>query len=489
MRGVLRFVLYGVVIAAAAGIFACSGVVSFLDEHLLLENTQPGYYEHFNTVTSRYLPVDIADNGMINQVVNNLTTREYDQGFTIRVHKDGSFTYSGTNNSENTVYAAVTVADWDLEDGVYIMTDSQAGIGGAPISEDGCWLYLQGRRYRAGGETVYTTLANMQDLSTIIFTTDHTQYSDYVVGLAIAPGYSTSGITFYPMVTSYEEMAEVYHPCLMANQRAYTARNDEDADSAETAHDIATTTYDYYEIDKDDYLALTDDELSTLDHRVQYQHQGRWTTIAFQDGTGIYYPDNDLEQVQYGELNGIGQMSLLYGGTSQIMTIDRPLDQTTVFADYLHLLNNPDYTILIAVRDEGVSALTDEMMAGLQELGVQTMLTETTVTDQGSTWPTYYRDSYYAVLNPGSAAVEAVSATDVLEYTGTTPDDRASYTIRSAGTNSGTGSYASIVVNDVEYAMNQRGMNLVVYDNRTGEIIDNVTFDTCSGLKVYREMP
>jgi len=40
------------------------------------------------------------------------------------------------------------------------------------------------------------------------------------------------------------------------------------------------------------------------------------------------------------------------------------------------------------------------------------------------------------------------------------------------------GNYCSIRIDGVEYAKNRRGLNIVVYDNRAGEVVDSVAFDT-----------
>lgn len=510
MRESVRFITYGVVTAAAVGIFACSGVSAFLDDHLLLENTNPAYYEDYANATYQMVPVDVADNGLINLVVNNLTTRDYDQGFRITVYEDGSITYSGKNNTKNPVYITITSSNWNLQDGSYILTDSPYGMNGAPVSGDGIKLYVDVCNYRVGGVTESAVAADMTDLSSIIFYVDHSQYTDYLLRLEIAPAYESDGITFYPMVTHYDDQTDAYHPCMLYNRKAVIASNEVDnagedagettaeavtntaasagsysaSESAESKHAVETTYYDYYSVDKSDYLALSEDDLTLLDRRIRYQYSGRWSTIAFDDGTGIYYPNNDPDLAEYGELNAIGQVELLYGGLDQIMLIERPLNKVTAFADFLQLLNNPDYTILLAIRDDGVSALTEDLMTELQELGVQTPLTETTENSDGTTFRTYYRNSYYAVLNPGTDAVEAASE-DELTYAGTTRDGKASFTIHSAGYLNEAPD-GSILVNGEECSMNRRGMNIVVYDNVAGEIVDQVTFDTCTGLKAYR---
>ena len=40
------------------------------------------------------------------------------------------------------------------------------------------------------------------------------------------------------------------------------------------------------------------------------------------------------------------------------------------------------------------------------------------------------------------------------------------------------GDYSSIVIGDVEYSVNQRGINIVVYDNQARQVIDTLGFDT-----------
>ncbi len=60
----------------------------------------------------------------------------------------------------------------------------------------------------------------------------------------------------------------------------------------------------------------------------------------------------------------------------------------------------------------------------------------------------------------------------------------AEYTIVSAGFE--CGDYSSIIIDGVEYSRNNRGLNIVVYNNETGQVIDTVCFDTCDGLSVNR---
>lgn len=467
----VKFILYACIIAAVVVVFVKSGIMDTLDRHILLEEKHPGYYALTNSMTSKAVPADVASTGFVNQIVNSCSTTEYDQGFTITVNADGSVTYVGTNNSENTVYVSLTNSAWTLRADSYVLSDSLDGI---PVSTADFKLCAMARIYHVGGQTDYVMIADMTDLTTTFFTTDFSKYNDYYVQLVIAPGYTSPGTTIYPMLTTYDQRTTTYQPCLQSGADAY------DEDSTDITH------YVYVKASKADFIDLMNaGDLPLLQHFVQYQAgtYGSWTVIDFGDGTGIQFPENDSTRLQYGELVTGGQIGLLYGDQDSVVLADLPLNETTEFNTYLQMLNNPDYTILLAIRDDGVNALTDYMMSELESLGARTPLTERV---ENSWSKTYYRSSYYAVLNPGQASVEAASD-EALDYSGTTRDGRHSFTIRSCGWNTGE-SQALIQVDGTEYSMNRRGMNIVVYDNTSGTVVDHVTFDTCSGLTATREL-
>ena len=134
-------------------------------------------------------------------------------------------------------------------------------------------------------------------------------------------------------------------------------------------------------------------------------------------------------------------------------------------------LNNPNYTILMAVRDDGFAAIIDRDNRDLRTLGMKTEIS----------WNSYRR-SYYAVFHPGSDAEEELSD-QPLTYTGTLADGTA-FEINSRGFITGD-TAASIKVNKQEWSMNRRGMNFVVYDNTLHKVVDTVCFDTTSDLYAY----
>lgn len=469
-----KFILYAAILAGFTAVFIGSGVMDLIDRGILLEYTHPAYYEISSSSVARKVPYDYYLNGTANKIVNNLSTYESERGFMVTVNADGSLTYAGTNNGEDNAYVGITNSTWSLSSGSYVLSDSKIYCQtGAPISTSDFKLNVMARRYHVGGETEYISIVDASDVTKRFFTVDYSQYNDYYVQLVIAPGYTSEGITIYPMLTTYEERTEDYQPAFLSNASAYT----------ETG--TYCTTYTRMQTSKESYLALSARDHQRLMNYVRYQApvDGVWTMIDFGDGTGLYFPQNDPAQVQYGQLNLAGQMELLYGDEDFIVLTEHPLNETDELDAYLQMLNNPDYTILMAIRDDGVASIRQYQMALLEELGVRTPLTERSDADNSLN---YYRHSYYAVLNPGQASVEEASDTE-LNYSGTTRDGRHTFSIHSCGWGIGDGS-ALIQIDGTEYSMNRRGLNIVVYDNATGAVIDNVTFDTNSSLRACREL-
>lgn len=137
---------------------------------------------------------------------------------------------------------------------------------------------------------------------------------------------------------------------------------------------------------------------------------------------------------------------------------------------YIEDINNPCYTIFMSVKDEGTNALTEGIKAGLSEMGLKIDLTGK------------YRNSYYAVISSNGIIEDIGDAK--LEASGVITDTGAQYLIASAGFD--CGNYSSIIIDGVEYARNIRGLNIVVYNNETGQVVDSVCFDTFGDLSADR---
>lgn len=133
------------------------------------------------------------------------------------------------------------------------------------------------------------------------------------------------------------------------------------------------------------------------------------------------------------------------------------------FTAYLQKLDDAyrDKTIFIAVNDDIGEGMTDEDRTALKSLGLQT--------DFSDVW----RRSYLAVIESGKVSYEALS-NRYLEYSNTLSTSGIPYELVSS--NYFTNSYASIVIDQTEYAINGSGINIVVYDEERNRVLDRVCF-------------
>lgn len=121
-----------------------------------------------------------------------------------------------------------------------------------------------------------------------------------------------------------------------------------------------------------------------------------------------------------------------------------------------------DATIFIATQDEATANLADSTLEKIRnQLSVSADM--------------YYRGSLCAVIDNGNVLFEQSSPNASVGYGGELPNG-CEYSIISAGFDAG--SICSIMIDGTEYAPNSRGINFVIYDNKSGEVIDTCVFDT-----------
>ena len=234
---------------------------------------------------------------------------------------------------------------------------------------------------------------------------------------------------------------------------------------------------------------VTEDDWKVLSNSIAYQMQTDTAVLDFKDGTGVVVRKEDFPTGVYGPLPGteiegdrkimnVADYSAVMATVKEDVVSDgKQLKDINDFYSYLKALNSTDYTVFIAVNDEGTASLNKKLVELLNKLGTKTNLSE--VAEDNVFDRIHYGDSYYAVLSKGAALDEKVSK-EKLTASGKLPD-RKEYEIESAGSNTGE-PIASIKIEGKEYAINQRGMNFVVYDEKNHEVVDRVCFDTYDGL-------
>ena len=234
---------------------------------------------------------------------------------------------------------------------------------------------------------------------------------------------------------------------------------------------------------------VTTEDWKVLSNSIVYQMQTDTAVLDFQDGTGMVVRQEDFPTGVYGTLQGteiVGDRKVMdVSDYSKVMTIvkedvayeGKPLKDISDFYSYLKALKGMEYTVFIAINDEGTASLNKKLVELLNKLGTKTNLSE--VAEDNVFDRIYYGNSYYAVLSGGEALDEKVSK-EKLTASGKLSGGT-EYEIESAGSYTGEPN-TSIKIEGEEYAVNGRGMNFVVYDEKSHEVVDRVCFDTYDGL-------
>lgn len=137
---------------------------------------------------------------------------------------------------------------------------------------------------------------------------------------------------------------------------------------------------------------------------------------------------------------------------------------------YLKSLKKENYTILMSVKEDASSGIMDNTKKCLIDLGLKAKFIDK------------YGYGYCAVIN--SNGVDEECSHDCINMNGTLGKDKLNYAMTSAGYDAGA--VSSVVIEGNEYSMNSHGLNIVVYDDDAGEVIDSVCFDTSGNSLAFR---
>lgn len=174
-------------------------------------------------------------------------------------------------------------------------------------------------------------------------------------------------------------------------------------------------------------------------------------TLIFKAETELkneYYQKYRIEKIVD---SGISEQCLLLAGVNEIL-------------DYLTLLRSlRNCVIIISVKDTAGGALNYEIQSRLYDLGLSENLIKK------------YMVGYIAVSRNKMPVFEKItdqngSLNEVIQV------DYLNLNIISKPYLSGN--RAEICINGVDYAVNKRGLNIVVYDYAAGKVVDSVAFDT-----------
>lgn len=141
------------------------------------------------------------------------------------------------------------------------------------------------------------------------------------------------------------------------------------------------------------------------------------------------------------------------------------LQMTDSLPTYLDKLSRREnITVFLSAEDDMITNLTPESREALRQLGLQTDFNALN-----------YSDAFFAVVENGTVRREAssnrrITAEGVLS-------NGQSYRISSCGWLVG-GAKSKIAIDGTDYSQNHCGINVVVLDNASGQVLDSAAFDT-----------
>lgn len=460
-------------IFAAIIILVLSAVIiniDFFDRLLLLEKKNPGFYRHFALYSGEYgkIPLFIKDNpNNANLLVNTVKSEINENGFSITVNDDGSINYSGSNNGDVQIIR-ISQLPFQLPSGEYLIKD-----GGAS-EENGITLYLEGFNSDDGNLK--------KDILARLFESDHfvasTDYTDYWLIMIIPKGVMSHDVTFYPMIIPADQPSDTYMPCYAA----YYEYSPSDLKE-----------YIVFRLSKESLKSITASDYRILSNHVRYIYRDDYTHVAidFGDGTGIVLDKNNPLGI-YGELDqfkrvrrAIGEIAINnncliltdmegnpqtvsreINGINGLQTMECNLNRVTDFMTYLRMLHESekDLTIFFSVKGMSLNGLKDDTWHYLEDIGIAHETKE-----EGKEL------ANYCVIDSGNMLVEQY---DHSQTTASGVFGKGSLTYTITGADQDNGDQSSIILGETEYSRNERGLNIVVYDNTQKKVVDSVAFDT-----------
>jgi len=155
-----------------------------------------------------------------------------------------------------------------------------------------------------------------------------------------------------------------------------------------------------------------------------------------------------------------------------------PEGMTQFAIDYLQLIMQDHYIVVMVASDDAGRRFNYNLNEQFLKMGL-------TQSPYGT-----FRYAYAAVIAGGQVVFEDLGQDDNAYITYNTIVDYVAISLTSAGLyalNTGIAS-TSIKINNMEYTLANRGLNIVVFDKELGEVVDSVSIDThASNLRFRRK--
>lgn len=260
-----------------------------IDDAVLLENRNPGYYEYLSNSDIYYVSKEALNQPNDNLLTNVMQNTDFgDIGFKILVHEDGTCTFTGKYTGKDPFYL-YPMDIGHLKSGDYILSD-----GGASV-DNGIQMRIFGVKETPNGESEHEERVQLPGDGE--FSWDETNYYCAKLDVIIYPGFSAENLRFYPMLCEESKGKIPYQNAL---RKVASLSDDQVENDYITYMEIRTTKESLNELKKKDWQILYNE--------AKYQKHVNWVTIDFGDGTGVQICDNDPNMMIYGEIDTVGRV-------------------------------------------------------------------------------------------------------------------------------------------------------------------------------------
>lgn len=307
----------------------------------------------------------------------------------------------------------------------------------------------------------FTTIERLEDV-----TYEECNMPNFVVSTDEVIEFEEESMIYFERIAEFCEDNDI-QLVLTKVPTTVTKWTDEEHNAAEAlAEEYGLEFYDF------NYLPLLDEiDYNGATYGTDFTHMSYYGATAVTDWFGEYLttycdvPDvRGLETYAYMDED-------LAAYKREIFTVT--LDAISDPYEYIQAVNEyENYSILISVKDDATKSLTQEQLDGFADLGLSELA------------QLEYQGTYIALIEDGQVMYE--ESKNPVEGETTSSDlsisqrgylmDGTFYILESGG---GENNDSSIVSIDMEYySRNSRGINIVVYDQELGMVIDSVVFDT-----------
>lgn len=282
-RNLLSLVFMGIVMVTIAN----EKVSGCIDDVVLLEKRNPGYYEYLSKSSVYYVNKEALEKPNNNLLTNVMQTTNFgDNGFEILTHEDGSFTFTGAYTGENPMYI-YPMEIKNLKSGDYILSDGEASI------KNGIQMRMFGVKTLPDGTQEYGDCIQLPGEG--VFHWDKNAYDRAVIDVEIYPGFTAEDLRFYPMLCDASRGEEPYQNAL---RKVSVLSDDQNQDDYMKYLEIQLNKQSLNRLDKKDWWILCNE--------AKYQQHVNWLSIDFGDGTGAQICENGPDEIAYGEIDTCG---------------------------------------------------------------------------------------------------------------------------------------------------------------------------------------